>query len=294
MPQELKDKFIGETLLGKYRIESLLGSGGTSTVYLGVEESTGAEFAVKILRSHFNENYVVLMRFQREIQAAKRFRHPNIVSIHENGTTESGDHYMIIDIIRGVSLAEILEDEINLPVERAIPIFTQIISALSHAHASGIVHRDLKPANVMISQEPQPDTVKLVDFGIAKVRPTKGKRVQKLTAAGEILGTCLYLSPEQCAGGAADTRSDIYALGCLMYEVLSGLPPFVGFSVYETIQMHQQETPTPLASLSEDLVILDGISDIVSRCLAKKANARYQTMDEVHDALLKFAGAEKN
>lgn len=279
---------VGRNIAGKFELVSILGRGGTSTVYLGVDVETKAEFAVKILRPEFNQDYIVVKRFQREAQAAKRFRHPNIVSIHDDGKTKDGLHYIVIDIICGISLADILEDEVYLPVERSIPIFTQITSAVAHAHSSGIVHRDLKPANIMISQAPRRDMVRLVDFGIAKLKAEKGQKLQKLTSPGEIFGTCLYLSPEQCAGKPADLRSDIYSFGCLMYEVLSGLPPFVGFSPYETIEMHLNESVIPLTSLSQELVIPDELNDIVLHCLQRSPDDRYQTMEEVQSALVGF------
>lgn len=284
-------KLIGQTIAGRFELVSILGRGGTSTVYLGVDLASKAEFAIKILRPEFNQDYIVVKRFQREAQAAKRFSHPNIVSVHADGKTKDGLHYIVIDIICGITLAEILEDEVHLTVARSIPIFTQITSALAHAHASGIVHRDLKPANIMISQTPQEDMVRLVDFGIAKVTAEKGKRLQKLTSPGEIFGTCLYLSPEQCVGKPADSRSDIYSLGCLMYEVLSGLPPFVGFSPFETIEMHLNENVVPLTDLHEELIIPDELSEIVLRCLRRNPRDRYQSMADVEKELNEFETA---
>lgn len=187
-----------------------------------------------------------------------------------------------MDCLEGQNLSEILQKDVRIPVERAIRIFRQALLGLEHAHKNGVVHRDLKPSNLcLIKGEGGDEVVKIVDFGIAKLLPDHGKEQTRLTQTGEVFGSPLYMSPEQCLARPIDSRSDIYSLGCLMYESLTGSVPLEGETAYETMTMHVSKAPEPFHKIAPDLHINPSIEAMVFRCLEKKAEDRYQSAAEV-------------
>jgi serine/threonine protein kinase len=233
--------------------------------------------AIKMMQSHLLGDEEALKRFQREARAVSALEHPNIVKVYGFGSYE-GQPYMAIEYLQGTSLADLLKVEHRLPCDKALPIFTAICDALSHAHERGIVHRDLKPSNVMlVGQDSQ---VKLVDFGIAKFLPTSGKEAQQLTRTGAMVGTALYMSPGQVYDKDVDARADIYSMGCLMYEVLAGEPAFAGNTPYEIMAKHMSEPPPSSPYIKDEL------GRVVHACMEKDRDLRPQSAKELKAALL--------
>lgn len=268
-------------MANKYEVLHLLGKGGMSSVYKAQHVILGKVYAVKIMHRHMITDVNALVRFKQEAAAAASLSHPNIITVHDFAT-ESEQPFQTIDYLEGTSLIEEIKKHGKLPPERALGIFAQACSALAHAHQKGVIHRDLKPSNIMlIEKDGLKDFVKLVDFGIAKVLPQEGEAVQQLTQTGEVFGSPLYMSPEQCLGLKLDTRSDIYSMGCLMYETLTGHPPLSGSTVFATIQKHIDETPKPLKDELGPSRLVDALDTIVAKTLAKQPEQRYQSMDEL-------------
>ncbi|HEX5627551.1 MAG TPA: protein kinase, partial [Actinomycetota bacterium] len=210
------------TLGGRYRVERELGRGGMAKVFLGSDTVLGRTVAVKVLAPQFADDDGFVMRFRREAQAAASIGHPHIVSVFDTGS-DDGVHFIVMEYVEGRTLAEILAGGGRILPDRAIDIAIDVCGALEAAHAQGVIHRDIKPGNIMLNPRGE---VKVTDFGIARVTTTADTVAQ--TAA--ILGTASYLSPEQAQGQPVDGRSDIYSLGCVLYEMVTGRPPFLGDS----------------------------------------------------------------
>lgn len=272
---------VGTLLADRYEILSLIGEGGMSVVYKGRHQLMDRLVAVKMLKAHLVTNTSILKRFQQEAKAISYLTHPNIVSVFDFGILPQGQPYLVMDYLQGISLDDAIEQENGLKVERAIHIFGQICDALTHAHQKGLIHRDLKPGNVMLVRSEEEDFVKIVDFGIAKLMPWAQQAFQKLTQTGEAFGSPVYMSPEQCMGEELDNRSDIYSLGCVMYEALTGRPPLVGSQVLETMYKHLNATPIPLGAIRPDLCFSKSLEQIVLKSLRKKPEERYQSMKEL-------------
>lgn len=281
MGQKGDDKLVGSTLAGRYEILAVLGQGGMSVIYKGHHNLMQRDVAIKMLHSKYLDDADSTARFQQEAQAASRLNNLNVITVHDFGVTDNGQHFLVMDFVEGNSLGEILDEEGILLPKRAVPIFLQVCVGLGHAHENGIIHRDLKPGNIMIITREGRDLVKVVDFGVAKMLPRAGKPMQQLTHTGEIFGTSLYLSPEQCAGKTLDARSDVYAFGCVMYETLTGMPPFVGINLLDTMQKHINEPAPPFSATAPDLPIPAFLEKIVLKCLEKLPGDRYQSMTEI-------------
>ncbi|HEY9772574.1 MAG TPA: serine/threonine-protein kinase [Planktothrix sp.] len=276
---------VGSVLAEHYRILQPLGSGGMSQVYKAQNLLTKRIVAVKLMHTHLLSDNNAVRRFQQEATAASRLQHQNCITIWDIGLTESSQPFLIMDYLEGHSLAEVLESSGALPVSRCLHIFKQACAALSAAHERGVVHRDLKPSNIMlVTHERDQDFVKVVDFGIAKILPDGTGNTPKLTATGDIFGSPLYMSPEQCSGTQMDARSDIYSLGCVMYETLTGNAPLLGNSLMETMYNQINVVPQGLHDIEADAATVAALNDVVLKSLAKKPSARQQTMTELaHD-----------
>ncbi|MBS2008608.1 MAG: serine/threonine protein kinase [Cyanobacteria bacterium SZAS TMP-1] len=279
MVNEKPDPLLGQNFGEHYQILSVLGRGGMSVVYKAKHKLMDRIVAIKVL--HGDVDQTGTERFKHEAQTASALNHPNIVSVYEFGFID-GHAFLVMDCLEGENLNEILQKDVRIPVERAINIFRQACLGLDHAHKKGVVHRDLKPGNLCIIQgEGGNEIVKIVDFGIAKLMPETGKDQTRLTQTGEVFGSPLYMSPEQCLARPIDLRSDIYSLGCLMYECLTGSVPIEGDTAYETMTMHVHKAPESFAKKAPDLHINPSIEAIVFRCLEKKPEDRYQSCGEL-------------
>jgi tetratricopeptide (TPR) repeat protein/tRNA A-37 threonylcarbamoyl transferase component Bud32 len=279
------DKLIGQVIANRYLIVDLLGCGGMGMVYKATHQLMKRTVAIKILHQHLGSDIITVKRFQQEAQAVSSLNHPNIIAVHDFGVCDAGP-YLCMDYLNGVNLADVIAKEGFIAADRCLNIFTQACDALAHAHSKGIIHRDLKPSNIMlIETENEPDFVKLVDFGIAKILPQEGEQLQKLTQTGEVFGSPVYMSPEQVMGQAMDARSDIYSLGCLMYEALVGRPPLLGDNMLETMYKHLHDTPQPLKIGKTNAIKVERLEAVVSTALLKEPSQRYQSMDEIRQDL---------
>lgn len=272
------DTLVGTTFLDKYEILEELGSGGMSTVYKVKQVFLGKEFALKILKDSAAGSGEGIARFQREAQAAGALKHQGIISIQDFGLTPDGQPYMTMEYIAGSSLSQLLDKKSKLDLRLALSFMDQICEALMHAHENGIVHRDLKPSNIMlVTGIDGKINAKIVDFGIAKVVAENSENSLNLTKTGELIGSPLYMSPEQCRGQKIDHRSDIYSVGCVFYEMLVGMPPIVGKQVTDTILAHIQKPPNPFP---EGVEIPSNVKEAIFKALEKEPNSRHQTMSD--------------
>lgn len=288
LDEQAPEDFVGHTLAERYTLLSLIGKGGMSAVFRAKDLKLNKILAVKLLLPHLVSVNLNARRFKIEAQAASSLYHPNLISTHDYGVSDRGMPYIVMDLLEGKSLSELLKEESPISSVRALPIFIQIADALAHAHGKNVLHRDLKPSNVMLTTNSNsPDFVQLVDFGIAKMLPAGDDKDggHDLTRTGEIFGSPQYMSPEQCSSMPMDARSDIYSMGCLMYEVLTGAPPFKGDNIMDTLfkQIHEappdMKTPEGCAEISQSLKL------IVYRCLAKEPAERYQSAAELSEEL---------
>lgn len=283
-----QDPLIGTVIAERYLILEVLGRGGMGVVYKARHEMMERTVAIKMLLPQLVADEGAAARFRREAMASSKLKHSNIISLHDYGRTEDGTPYLVMDYIEGESLSDVLKRENQLGTMRSAHIFQQVCDALAHAHEQGIIHRDLKPGNIMLMQtEEERDFVKVVDFGIAKIYESDDSHDgQKLTSTGELFGSPVYMSPEQCGGYELDVRSDIYSLGCVMYETLTGKLPCVGKTVLETIS---KQLTRPAANFSEaraDLYIPEWMERVVMKALEKEPAKRQQTMQEVRQEII--------
>ncbi|HEY9870406.1 MAG TPA: tetratricopeptide repeat protein [Candidatus Obscuribacterales bacterium] len=277
------EKLVGTFLAGQYEITALVGIGGMSAVYKARDRYLDRVVAIKLLHSHLAAHPASLRRFEHEAKAVSHLVHPNIVSVFGYGISPRGEPYLIMDYLAGTSLAGLLREKHRLPPARALELFLPVCDALALAHKKGILHRDIKPSNIMlITDEQGSELVKLVDFGLAKLLPGADIEAPRLTQTGEIFGSPLYMSPEQVMGHTLDARSDIYSLGCVMYEVLSGEPPFVGDNIMETMYRRVSEEAPPLA---RELAIPRELETAVLVALSREPGQRYRSMDELKQDL---------
>ncbi|CAM6000373.1 unnamed protein product [Sphagnum balticum] len=280
------DPLIDMTLADKYLVISEIGRGGMSVVYKGKHTLMDRIVAIKMLQQQLLEDQMSTKRFQQEAQAVSHLSHPGIIGVHDYGIAPTGQPYLVMDYLVGESLSDLIKREHSMPEKRAIGIFMQACDALDHAHKKGVIHRDLKSSNIMlVESEGKTDVVKVVDFGIAKLTPASGKRQQNLTQTGEIFGSPIYMSPEQCMGQPLDVRSDVYSLGVLMYETLSGFPPLMGQTIVETMQMHVTNKPPLFATVRPDLNISKEIEVVILKALEKNPDDRHVDMRACYEAL---------
>src|SRR5271165_6928080 len=263
-------------IAGRYRLQSRLGFGGMSTVQLALDLRLERQVAVKLLAEHLADDPAFVSRFQREAQAAARLVHPNIVQVFDSGRDEqTGQYFIVMEYIEGSSCAEILRDEHWVDVDEAVDIIEQACEGLNYAHRNGIVHRDVKPGNLLRSREGQ---VKLADFGIAKATEQSS-----ITQVGSVLGTAAYLAPEQARGEDAGPAADLYALGVVAYQVISGRLPYEATSLTELALKQQSENPPKLDTLVA--AVCPELADAVAIALALDPRDRYTTAREMRRAL---------
>jgi len=253
------------TIAGRYRIEGRLGVGGMSTVHLAFDSRLERYVAIKLLAEHLADDATFVSRFRREALSAARLVHPNIVQVFDFGFDEGHhQHFIVMENVSGNSCAELLRDRGHLEVEEALDIITQACRGLDYAHRNGVVHRDVKPGNLLVSDS---DVVKLADFGIARATDQSS-----ITQVGSVLGTAAYLSPEQARGEEAGPRADLYSLGVVSYQLLSGRLPYEANSLSELALKQQRESPVPLEELNPK--VPHELGQVVAMALAIDQEAR--------------------
>lgn len=287
---DVPEQLVGTVFDGKYEILALLGQGGMSAVFKAKNLLMNKIVAIKILLGNRNLNEQALLRFQQEARAASQLDHPNIVKVHDFSVSIDHTPYMVMDFLEGKSIAEVITEEGQMDPYRAIDFIVQASEALDHAHQQGVVHRDLKPSNIMVIQiKNGREQIKIVDFGVAKLLEEDQASAPQLTRTGEVFGSPLYMSPEQCLGKKVDKRTDIYSLACVLFEELAGVPPFRADNVLATMQMHIGDPPPELTKTRSDLHNGARLSSILLTALSKNPEQRYQTMHDFGAALKEAA-----
>ncbi len=277
--KQLRPIATGTVIGGTFEIMKIIGTGGMGTVYLAKHLAMQKVYALKVLSPALISEHFWL-RFQSEAKTLGALKHPNLVTVYDLGVHDQSVYYYSMDYLQGRNLEDILAQDGPLQLTRTLDIFIAVLDGLTYAHRHGIIHRDIKPANIFLSETDAiaPATIKILDFGIAKL--ANRDDTQKLTAVGQIIGSPFYMSPEQCSGREADVRSDIYSVGCSIFETLSGFVPFEGQSSLEIAMKHEEEEPPLLSDLAtSDLP--ESIDLVVARCLAKLPQDRYQTAKEL-------------
>ncbi len=268
---------VPKLLGGRYEVGELLGRGGMAEVHRGHDSRLGRQVAIKMLRSELARDNTFLARFRREAQSAAGLNHASIVAVYDHGEdllTETGGAqvkvpYIVMEFVDGKTLRQVITERGNLPPTEALRITEGVLDALAYSHRNGIVHRDIKPANVMIAAD---GSIKVMDFGIARAMADANATMTQTSA---VIGTAQYLSPEQAQGQSVDERSDLYSTGCLLFELLTGRPPFLGESPVSVAYQHVGEAPVPPSRLVEG--ISEDLDAVVLHSLAKPRDARYQT-----------------
>jgi hypothetical protein len=281
---------IGTLLDRRYRILARLGEGGMGEVWLAEHVNLGRKEALKVLHPALAQDPQFVWRLRREARALNRLQHPNIVSVHDFGRLQDGRYYLSLEYAEGERLDEVVRKQGPLPISRVVAILAQLADAVDHAHSRGVVHRDLKPSNlVLINHRGRADVIKVLDFGIAKIIAPEYDESVRLTRRGEVFGTAAYMSPEQLQGIGNEPRSDIYAIGCIAWELLVGEPPFLGKTM-DVMNAHLSRAPdSPRARRRAGDVPVE-LDDLILRCLEKEPDRRFQGGRELGVALAEVPG----
>jgi non-specific serine/threonine protein kinase len=274
---------VGETLDGKYRIDALLGRGGMGEVYRATHLQLERQVAVKLVRADLVDSSAALERFVREARMVARLRHPNIVTVYDYGVAEGAGAYLVMELLEGRTLRAALRERKRFDARGALDLIAQVCDAIAAAHRTGVVHRDLKPDNILLERGAHGPAVKVLDFGLAKLAEEVGPRRAAITNMGTVLGTPTYMAPEQCRGQEADARTDVYALGCILYEMLTGRPPFTAPTVTALLYKHVHEPPRRPGELVEGLD--PALEAAILGALAKAPERRPATADDFARAL---------
>lgn len=280
-PLAFIDTLVGFLLDGRYRLDSLIGAGGMGEVYQATHIHLDTEVAIKLLKPEFGSDQTALKRFHLEAKAAGRIQHPNAVRVTDFGVSPEGMAYLVMERIHGQSLSALIRQTGQLGPARAVNITSQICRAVEAAHNSGVIHRDLKPDNILIETGPASERVKVLDFGIAKLK--EGKTGGLLTQEGMIIGTPQYMSPEQCQCRPLDPRSDLYSIGILLYEMLTGKVPLDGESTLQVVYSQRYEKPRPVNQLSPH--VPPELAETVMRALEKEPEQRQSSVSEFREEL---------
>ena len=274
----MDEPLVGSLLAGRYRLDGRIGEGGVATVYKALDITLEREVAVKVLRPELTENEEIVGRFRREAHAAAKLNHPNVVQIYDTGV-EGNTYYIVMEYLPEPDLKRIIKEYSPLPLRKVLEVSIQCARALAYAHKQGLVHRDVKPHNILFTDDGR---VKLSDFGIAAAAGEGG-----LTDSGLVLGTAYYISPEQAQGAPATVQSDIYSLGVVMFECITGRPPFTGASPAEIAAKHVRERPPSLRSLNPN--ITPSAEFVINKAMARETSRRYRGADELLVDLEKLA-----
>lgn len=280
------DPLVGTRLGDRYQVMARIGRGSMGGIFRAFDTTTERQVAIKVLKKHLIRDDDLRSRFEQEAQALKRMQHKNLIAVRDFGvSTSASEPFIVMEYVDGETLASLLGELTYIPAERLVPIMVQACDALIHAHEQGILHRDLKPANIMIIDLPRErDVVKVLDFGLAKMADSAFDGAS--TNPGDPIGTPLYMSPEQARGEQMDARSDIYSLGTVMYECLTGVPPVTGSGVLDILKKQVSYVPPPMHEARPFLRIPSHLEYIVATCIKKERDQRYNSMLEVKEALL--------
>jgi len=292
-PAPEADTGIGRTIGGKYRIDALLGRGGMGRVYRATDVGLDRPVAVKMLDSALLADPTMAKRFQREARAATRLRHPNSVAVMDFGQTDDGQMYLVMELVGGRSLTRLIADEFPVAHERVVRIGAQILAALSEAHAHGVLHCDLKPENVMVeSRRDEADAVKVLDFGVAKIAEG-GPALSRLTQIGSVCGTPGYMSPEQARGETLDPRTDLYSVGVILYELVTGKLPFDAETPIGLITRALTERPPRPSVRRPDVRVPIALEALIMRTLSTDRDDRPASAEEFRESLLASIDASR-
>mgnify|MGYP003342276010 CR=1 FL=1 len=271
----------------RYKLGALIGTGGMADVYIAEDQRLHREVAVKVLRSDLARDPAFVTRFKKEALSVAALNHPGIVAVYDSGeeeTTHGSMPYIVMEYVEGKTLREIIAEGAPIPFERSLDIAASILNSLAYSHKAGIIHRDIKPGNIMITNS---GDVKVMDFGIARAMDDLGAT---LTSTWNVVGTAQYLSPEQAVGEPADLRSDIYSTGCLLFELLTGQPPFTGETPVSIAFQHASNVAPLVRSIQPDLP--EGIETVLAVALSKKPEDRYQSAQAMLDDIAKVRAGE--
>ena len=273
------DALLGRVFDGRFEVRTTLGQGGMGTVYRGWQLTVDREIAIKVIHPKLASDRIAVKRFLREARLSSRLNQPNIVNVYDFGQTQDGVLYIAMELLRGHTLGRELEAMRPLPLRRVLTIALQLCDALDAAHGQGIVHRDLKPGNIIVLDEPPGrDLIKVLDFGLAKSLVSDTSSF--VTHSSAVLGTPLYMPPEQIEGRPSDQRADLYSLGCILYQMLSGRPPFAGESVNVVLAAHLGDAPVPLPS-----TVPPSLAAMVARLMEKDPAKRMRSAREAREAM---------
>lgn len=290
-PESKKDEKSGDfpKLDARFEVLEELGSGGMGRVFKVRDLTLDKLLAIKVLKQDLASDATALKRFEKEAEAAAALSHPNLISIYSHGTTSEGESYLVMDYLEGPSLAEIIEKNEKLGTERLLDIFIQICDGLAHAHKAGVIHRDVKPTNIILTKsESGKDLVKIVDFGIARVMDASVRETHDLTQTGEVFGSPQYMSPEQCLGLLLREQSDIYSLGCTLYETITGSPPFAGSNPIQLVVKHINDDAEGFSREHLDTRQKKQLETVTLKCLAKEMDDRYMSVEALKEDLEKI------
>jgi serine/threonine protein kinase len=282
-PADEKNKLVGKIIADSYEIVAPISRGASGDVYLVVHRDMDTKSAAKLLRVDA-VSQTAMKRLQREAQILSRLKHPNIVNVRALAVDASVGIFLVMDYLDGKPLSKIIAERGRLKIGQALKLTIDICHGLECAHQQGVLHRDIKPSNVIVVPSEGSEKAVVIDFGLAK----HDEDVQKITSTGLFVGTPLYMSPEQCRGEKLDARSDIYSIGCLLYELLAGRPPFTGTTPLEVMTNHLNKQPPPLSETNPELVSSSPLDAIVQKALAKEPEQRFQSVAELRQALEEY------
>jgi len=280
---------VGTTVGGRYQVQKLVGQGGMGALYAAEHIDIGRKVAIKVLNRDFRVSDDIFLRFKNEAKLAATLNHNNICSVYDFGKLDDGTPYLVMDLLQGKTLSHMITKDGRLEPNLTVRMIAQVCDGLTHAHSRDVVHRDLKPSNIMVEETEQGEIAKIVDFGIAKSLEVNAP---SLTATHETIGSPYYMSPEQCQAQPVDRRTDIYSLGCLMYECLAGRPPFQASNALQMMYSHVNSQPDPFSVTVPDAVIPDKLEAVILKAMAKNPADRYQATEDLKQAAFDAVGAK--